>query len=156
MKAVALRLLLEITNTLKYLILAFLLLITGTGMLYDHFEGKQFWDSLWWAVVTATTVGYGDLYPKTAGGRLAGMILMLGMVLVIVPLITAQAAAKLIVDSNAFTNEEQEELKHNIQVIAELLTNVASRSCMCIWDDSDQPLVVNPRCSVHGEQHATT
>ncbi len=34
-------------------------------------------DALWWGVVTLTTVGYGDVYPVTAEGRIAASILML-------------------------------------------------------------------------------
>lgn len=34
-------------------------------------------DALWWGVVTLSTVGYGDVVPKTPEGRLAAMILML-------------------------------------------------------------------------------
>lgn len=34
-------------------------------------------DALWWALVSFTTVGYGDLFPTTALGRLAGVIMML-------------------------------------------------------------------------------
>jgi voltage-gated potassium channel len=34
-------------------------------------------DALWWGIVTLTTVGYGDVYPVTAEGRVAAMILML-------------------------------------------------------------------------------
>jgi voltage-gated potassium channel len=33
-------------------------------------------DALWWAVVTVTTVGYGDRYPVTDGGRLVATVLM--------------------------------------------------------------------------------
>jgi voltage-gated potassium channel len=34
-------------------------------------------DALWWSVVTITTVGYGDRYPVTDGGRIVAAVLMI-------------------------------------------------------------------------------
>jgi voltage-gated potassium channel len=38
---------------------------------------RSFADALWWAVTTVTTVGYGDIYPRTSEGRLIATVLML-------------------------------------------------------------------------------
>src|SRR5688572_8117800 len=41
---------------------------------------EQFSEALWWAIVTVTTVGYGDITPQTATGRfVAGMLMIVGI-----------------------------------------------------------------------------
>lgn len=48
--------------------------------------------SLWWAIATFTTVGYGDVYPITAGGRIfTGIVMLIGIGIIAVPagLVTA-------------------------------------------------------------------
>jgi voltage-gated potassium channel len=42
-----------------------------------------FGDSVWWACVTLTTVGYGDVYPVTALGRVLAVVLMFGGVAIV-------------------------------------------------------------------------
>lgn len=42
--------------------------------------------SLWWSLATLTTVGYGDVYPVTTGGKVfTGLILMIGLGIVAIP-----------------------------------------------------------------------
>ena len=52
-------------------------------------------DALWWAVVTVTTVGYGDFYPITVVGRLVAVGLMIGGIAVL-GVVTASVASWLV------------------------------------------------------------
>ncbi len=57
---------------------------------------KGLWQGLWWAMVTMTTVGYGDKTPKTVGGRLVALTWMFtGIILMAV--FTAAVTASLTV-----------------------------------------------------------
>ena len=69
----------------------FLLYIASVGMYYfeNAAQPEKFSSilhSMWWAVATLTTVGYGDIYPITVGGKIfTFIILMLGLGIVAVP-----------------------------------------------------------------------
>ena len=107
----------RLVNSPRLLTLFALIFLFLESGLYALFEEKNFIDSLWWALITATTVGYGDSYPNTTGGRFVAVTLVLGMILFLIPMITASIASKLIVNRDAFTHEEQEEMKQMLQEI---------------------------------------
>lgn len=64
-------------------------IITGTLMYMIEGEKNGFTSipmSIYWSIVTLTTVGYGDIYPATDLGRfLAGMVMLLGYSIIAVP-----------------------------------------------------------------------
>lgn len=107
----------RVVNSPRLLTFISLLFLFFESGLYAIFEKKNFLDSLWWALITATTVGYGDSYPATTGGRFVAVTLVLGMILFLIPMITASIASKLIVNRDAFTHEEQEEMKEILKAI---------------------------------------
>ena len=109
------------TDTFKELILWYLGLVLMGALLFSFFEGKPYGDSLWWAFVTALTVGYGDMYPETLGGRIVGLVLMHSVIFIIAPMIIARLLSIIFIDANKFTNEEQEQIKKDIAEIKAIL-----------------------------------
>ncbi|WP_179315549.1 ion transporter [Winogradskyella undariae] len=68
-----------------------LIYFTAVGIYYfenqaqpEHFS--SIFSSLWWSIVTLTTVGYGDVYPITIGGRIfTFFMLLIGLGVVAIP-----------------------------------------------------------------------
>lgn len=98
-------------NALPFVSLFLVLIITvGGAALYmielesDGIHG--FGDAVWWAIVTVTTVGYGDITPSSTSGRVIAVIVML-VGIAFTSLLTAQIAAYL-------TRQDQDELERDI------------------------------------------
>ncbi|TMI62969.1 MAG: ion transporter [Bacteroidetes bacterium] len=82
----------RIRELLLSLLLAIFLIIISSCIVFfaeHNVEGTQFTSipaTLWWAVVTLTTTGYGDMYPVTAVGRtLTGIIMLTGVAFFALP-----------------------------------------------------------------------
>jgi voltage-gated potassium channel len=82
----------RLRELLLSLLLAVFLIIISSCILYfaeHNVEGTQFTSipaTLWWAVVTLTTTGYGDMFPATIVGRaLAGVIMLTGVAFLALP-----------------------------------------------------------------------
>ena len=98
---------LEVKEELTLFLVAtgFLLFITSVGIYYfeNSAQPEQFksvFHCLWWAIVTLTTVGYGDVYPVTVGGKIfTSFIVIIGLGIIAVPTgLVASALTKTLSD----------------------------------------------------------
>jgi len=100
-----------------------LVVIAGAAQWVVNDEVKTLWDGVWWAVVTATTVGYGDVPVTTAEGRIIGIIVM-AMGIAFVSLLTAAIAARFIRTDEGGTDELREALSRIEADLAEIKTRL--------------------------------
>jgi voltage-gated potassium channel len=80
-------------------------------------------DALWWAIVTVTTVGYGDRFPVTAGGRVVAVILML-VGIGLIGVLTATVASVFIKEH---TDANRQELRQGHADLGEQLSVISDR-----------------------------
>lgn len=109
------------TDTFKELIAFYVVFLLAGALVFSLAEEKSFGDSLWWAVVTAMTVGYGDYVPVTLVGRLAAGVLMHIIPLFIIPLVIVRLLRAFVRDEHEFTHAEQEKIKADLAAIKKAL-----------------------------------
>ena len=70
----------SVRNAARAIVVVTLLIVLAGGVairLIDHDEYSSVWLGMWWSLQTVTTVGYGDVTPTTAPGKLVGALMML-------------------------------------------------------------------------------
>jgi voltage-gated potassium channel len=80
-------------------------------------------DALWWAIVTVTTVGYGDRFPVSAGGRAVAVILML-VGIGLIGVLTATVASVFVKEH---TDANKEEFRKGHADLGQRLSEISDR-----------------------------
>ncbi|XP_035684661.1 shaker-related potassium channel tsha2-like isoform X2 [Branchiostoma floridae] len=93
-------------------------------------------DAFWWALVTMTTIGYGDAYPRTLAGKLIGSMCVITGLLVIalpVPIIVENFNNFYKRDKNMHIAEESVMEKSAIDESIRNFWNNVKKRCACSW-----------------------
>ena len=70
----------SVRNAASVIVTATFIVVVGGGIAIraiDHREYSSIWEGMWWSLQTVTTVGYGDVTPKDAAGKIVGALVML-------------------------------------------------------------------------------
>ena len=72
-------------------------------------------DAMWWAIVTLTTIGYGDVFPVTAGGKIfTAFVALVGVGLIAIPSgLLASVLIKARVEEDILEKQQEEERSEN-------------------------------------------
>ena len=113
-------------NQLGYTLILSFLIVFISGALVSGFDPaiETVWDGVWWAWVTITTVGYGDIVPASGLGKLFGSLLIL-LGIGLFAMLTANIAAFLIGQDEDI---EQLELLKKLNQIEERLKKIEQQT----------------------------
>lgn len=101
-----------------------LIVYTGALAVLDAERGApgtritSFGDALWWAVVTITTVGYGDYAPVTVLGRVIAVALMIAGIAVI-GVVTATVSSWFLQQAGGAHEDGQAQLRDEVRTLAD-------------------------------------
>ncbi|MBO6066812.1 MAG: two pore domain potassium channel family protein, partial [Kiritimatiellae bacterium] len=119
----------------SWFVVAILMLISSLLMYSAEHESqpeafRNAFSGLWWAVATLTTVGYGDIYPVTALGRLVGaFIAFAGLAAVAVPtgIISSGLMETMASGKEAQAGGQESRLEATLRRQGELLEEISAR-----------------------------
>lgn len=102
------------------LLLCLWLLVVFSASIMYHIENKKDLQnefssipaSLWWGIITVTTVGYGDMYPFSIPGQLfAGLLMLIGVLTMSVPVLSIVTKFELFYEKTVAAEKRKEEIE---------------------------------------------
>jgi len=100
------------------------------GAFFSLVEQDADWiDGMWWAIVTLTTVGYGDYSPATVAGRWVAVFVMAGGIgtVAILTGILADAIREAKIHERDETPELDDDIEHVIQILEAEMDKLRSK-----------------------------
>lgn len=120
-------------HNLHYVLLSVAVIVFASAGLEVAFEVHArgtnihgFADALWWAVVTVTTVGYGDKYPVTGVGRGVAVVLML-VGIGLIGILTATVASFFVQENADDQSADLKDLQERLGRIEQMLEDLTGR-----------------------------
>ena len=101
--------------------------VAGSGVLIrllDHSEYPNVGVAMWWAAQTVTTVGYGDVTPAHASGRIIGVFVMLygiAFVTIFVAAITSIFVARAAEERGISEDQAEQRIEAKVDAISQRL-----------------------------------
>jgi voltage-gated potassium channel Kch len=101
----------SVRNAANVIVTATATVVVASGVLMrvlDHEEYPNIWRGMWWSLQTVTTVGYGDVTPTRASGRIVAAFVMLEGIAFLAILVAAITSAFVARTERQLDEEEAE------------------------------------------------
>jgi voltage-gated potassium channel len=111
----------SVRTAASVIVTATAIVVVGGGVamwLLDHDEYPNVWVGMWWALQTVTTVGYGDVTPKHASGRIVGTFVMLegiAFLTIIIAAITSTFVARAEAEREVAEAKDEDKAEERIE-----------------------------------------
>lgn len=106
-------------NNVRLLVIVIVVSWLVAALGFCIIEGASILDGLYWAMTTMSTVGYGDLSPATAFGKVWTIAFQAWSIFYLVPCAVANIIDRVRVDEAKFTHAEQEWQEQTLKAIAD-------------------------------------